>query len=499
MGGRLIRTLRGKLIAANVAVFLVAMAVFGAVQVSMSSRSAERLLDDAMLARARDMARGPRPGGPPGPQPDNQRGPDGPPPDGPPNGVGDGTLGNQGPPGQNRPPFRMADRFHPSVLRRPGFVLADGRIFPVSENRPVWSPALLEISKSGKVARGYENAFNMRVRVVSMPIPAPNGQFDVVQVAEDASAIDLARRSQLLSLASVLPFALVAALAAAWLLARFVIEPVSSISRWAVKLAGDPDAPDRIPRQSTAEMNSLAESVNSMTDGMQAANVKIRDSLERQRQFSSDAAHELRTPLTSLRLAAENGLHQDAGPEEMRKSLQVVQRSAASLGGLLEMLLSLSRLDSSGAQLELEEVSLEVVAAAAIDAAGLAGDGRLRMNLHAPTVWANSGAVKQILVNLLTNAANHTAPDGEIGIESYDRTLCVSDTGAGIADEHIEKVFDRFYRVDESRNRSQGGYGLGLAIVRSLVDAQGAKVFLESSQGVGSKFFVEFAERPENS
>lgn len=491
--------------AANVVVFLLAMAVFGGVQISMSSRNAERLLDEAMLARARDMARGPRPGIPPGQRPgqgEGQSNPEGRPLDGLPPGApggGEAQGAGQNPPGQGRPPPAFPDRFHPSVTRRPGFVMADGRVLPVSESRPIWSPALLEISKAGKVAFGYENAFNMRVRVASMPIPAPNGKFDVVQVAEDASAIDLARRSQLLSLAMVLPFALLAALVAAWVLARFVIEPVATISKWAVKLAREPDSDDRIPPQSTAEIDSLAASVNSMADGMQSANEHIRESLERQRQFTSDAAHELRTPLTSLKLAAENGLHDDATQDEMRRSLEVVQRSASSLGGLLEMLLSLSRLDSSKSLLQLGEVDLEAAAASAIEAAGLKDDSRVTLDLHSAAVWANAGAVQQILVNLLTNAAAHTGADGEIRIEFSGGKLVVADNGSGIASEHLPKIFDRFYRVDEARNRAHGGYGLGLAIVKSLIEAQGGSVLVESQVGVGTKFFVQFSERVENS
>lgn len=377
--------------------------------------------------------------------------------------------------------------------------MADGRVFPVSEELPIWSPTLLEESKNGRVARGYENAFGMRLRVISMPIPAPNGRFDVIQVVEDASGIELARRSQLLSLASTLPFALVAALAASWLLSRFVLEPVHAMSKWAVKLANDPLAADRIPKQSTSEMDSLAHSMNSMADGMQTANEQISGALERQRQFTSDAAHELRTPLTSLKLAAENGLHPEATPGEMRRSLEVVDRSATSLAGLLEMLLSLSRLDAAKAVLPLERVDLEKTVNDALALAGLQGDPRISLELEGRTVLANAGAVKQIFVNLLTNAAAHTPVGGQIRIYMDGVKLAVSDTGTGISPEHLDRIFDRFYRVDESRSRASGGHGLGLAIVKSLVEAQGGSVSVESEVGVGTKFFVTFCESPENS
>jgi signal transduction histidine kinase len=201
----------------------------------------------------------------------------------------------------------------------------------------------------------------------------------------------------------------------------------------------------------------------------------------------------LRTPLTSLRLAAANGLHPDATPEEMRQALRAVERSSEAMTKLTSLLLTLARLDHGQTSLELEHISvlpliLEVLSAPTIQPSP-------KVVVEVPTdmvLPVNPSAFKQVVQNLVENAQAHTPTEETIWVRGAGSTIEVADTGIGISPEHLPHLFERFYRVDPSRNRVTGGFGLGLAIVESLVSLQKGEIRVESRVGEGTTFFLDF-------
>ncbi len=218
------------------------------------------------------------------------------------------------------------------------------------------------------------------------------------------------------------------------------------------------------------------------------------------RDFVANASHELRTPISAIRAAAETllsgAMDDDAAA---RGFVEIVARQAERLSRLTQDLLDLSRIESRQWKLELAPVDVAPVARQALElAATAAGEKRLALACEVPDgtiVRADGRALEQVLVNLVDNAVKYTAEGGvtvRAAREGNDFTLSVVDTGPGIERHHLERIFERFYRVDAGRSREAGGTGLGLAIVKHLVHGMGGEVGVESGAG-GSRFWVRLA------
>lgn len=480
----MLKSLRGKLLLWNALFFLLALLAFGSLQLWLSHRSAESILDRMLIARAMDVAQGPGPRQGQGQGPGQGREPNGPP-DGPGNGEGP-----NGP--QPRPQFRDDD------LRRPRMIGLDGKVIMPRGQTLIWSKELYARSLRGEVSTGFGTINGTPVRIASVPgFNAERKVRNVVQVAQETETLDVARSGQLWALLAGLPVALIASLGIAFLLSRLVLKPVGDLTRTAEGIAADPSSKERIPVASQDEMGRLSATFNRMTDSLQDSNEQLEASLERQKRFTSDAAHELRTPLTSIALAAENGLHQQATPDEMKRSLTIVNRSATSMKKLTEVLLALSRLDTGNQDLAMSEFELLPVLKESASLAEVEEDPRLDWEVPDGTiVHANADAVRQIVRNLLENAAVYTPEAGHIKVSWNHDTLSVQDSGIGIAKEHLSHLFERFYRADASRTRGQGGHGLGLSIAQGLAQAQGFELKVSSEVGRGTTFFINFMKNP---
>ncbi|HAH06431.1 MAG TPA: hypothetical protein DCM05_07880 [Elusimicrobia bacterium] len=221
---------------------------------------------------------------------------------------------------------------------------------------------------------------------------------------------------------------------------------------------------------------------------------------EVRRDFVANVSHELRTPLASVKAYAETlreGALDDAA--NRLEFVGEIERSADRMTRLVDDLLVLSEIESGKRAPALETVSLMRVASeVAASLKPLAERKRIGLRLDpfqgVPDVRADRGQLKQVLTNLVDNAIKYTGEDGTVRIQaavSEGRvSLSVTDTGPGIAAEHLPRIFERFYRVDKARSRELGGTGLGLAIVKHLVEAHGGSVCVESEPGKGSAFRV---------
>ncbi|MGD0575994.1 MAG: ATP-binding protein [Anaerolineales bacterium] len=222
------------------------------------------------------------------------------------------------------------------------------------------------------------------------------------------------------------------------------------------------------------------------------------------RDFVSNISHELRTPLASLKAMVEtlrSGAFED--PSASGRFLAHIEREIDVLIQIVEELLELSRIESGQVPLRLETVSpLELVGAAVGRLQFQAERARLMIQVDPdpdlPNVLADPPRVEQVLVNLLHNAIKFTPPDGRIGIQAQVEgefvRFEVADTGVGIAEENLPRVFERFYKGD--RARSGGGTGLGLSIAKHLVEAHGGRIWATSTEGEGSRFFFTLRKAP---
>jgi two-component system phosphate regulon sensor histidine kinase PhoR len=233
--------------------------------------------------------------------------------------------------------------------------------------------------------------------------------------------------------------------------------------------------------------------LNDVTDMQRLENVR--------RDFVANVSHELKTPVASIKGFVETLLDGAADdPADNRRFLEIIARQADRLAAIIEDLLSLSRIEQAEGTGDLprERVAIGSVLAAAIaDCEPRAAERTIAFETDCPTdlvAAVNPPLVEQALINLVDNAIKHSEPGRTIRLaaaaEDGDLLIRVRDEGCGIEPEHLPRLFERFYRVDQARSRQQGGTGLGLAIVKHIVQAHGGTVDVESTPGVGTTFTI---------
>ncbi|MBI2408306.1 MAG: HAMP domain-containing protein [Gemmatimonadetes bacterium] len=221
------------------------------------------------------------------------------------------------------------------------------------------------------------------------------------------------------------------------------------------------------------------------------------------RDFVANVSHELKTPLTVVRGFAETLADDDPPVDTRRQFAHSIATHTRRMQRLVDDLLDLSRIESGGWVPEPQEVDLAAVVGDDISAARATADRKgIRLDVvvaaDATTVFADATALRQVIGNLVENAIRHTVT-GAVTLraarEGHGVTVSVSDTGCGIASEHLPRIFERFYRADPARSREEGGTGLGLSIVKHLVDAHGGRVHADSALGAGTTVTAWFPDR----
>jgi heavy metal sensor kinase len=230
------------------------------------------------------------------------------------------------------------------------------------------------------------------------------------------------------------------------------------------------------------ELGRLASTLNDMIE-------RLARSFEEIRRFTADAAHELRTPLALLRTEIEVALRGVATSPPDARFLEGLLEEIERLTRLVTQLLFLCREDAGLIAWEPHPVQLDEVVSEVADhirvVAGERGQTLNSAHLVPCRVWGNEDRLRQVIFNLLDNAIKYTPAGGtiDISLESHNgqTRMVVSDTGIGIAAEHLAQIFDRFYRVDPSRSDQVEGTGLGLAICRSIAESHGGQLRVEST------------------
>ena len=225
--------------------------------------------------------------------------------------------------------------------------------------------------------------------------------------------------------------------------------------------------------------------------------------LEKMRsEFVANVSHELKTPITSVKGFAETLLSGDVPDRKTADQfMRIIYDESERLNRLITDLLELSKIEKQAMPLQIADVNVnEIIHNSTQTISKFTRDKNI--TLHMPDdsagpvhVEADKDRLGQIVLNLVANAVNYTSDNGEIFINVEERTskvvISVRDTGMGIPEESLDRLFERFYRVDKARSRHSGGTGLGLAIVKHLVESHDGKIFVKSVEGVGSTFTVE--------
>jgi two-component system, OmpR family, phosphate regulon sensor histidine kinase PhoR len=218
------------------------------------------------------------------------------------------------------------------------------------------------------------------------------------------------------------------------------------------------------------------------------------------RDFVANASHELRTPIAAVRSATET-LRNGALSDEVAAArfLDIIERNSVRLQNLVEDMLELSKLESNEFKLKREPVELERVVPLVLALFRERAEKKgvrlaAEMSVPLPEIEGDARALEHVLSNLVDNAVKYCPAGASIVVRASEDEgrvrLVVTDTGPGIAPEHLSRVFERFYRVDAGRSRDLGGTGLGLSIVKHMVEAMRGKVSVESGVGKGSTFTV---------
>jgi two-component system phosphate regulon sensor histidine kinase PhoR len=221
--------------------------------------------------------------------------------------------------------------------------------------------------------------------------------------------------------------------------------------------------------------------------------------LERvRRDFVANVSHEFKTPLTAIQGFAETLLSGALDDKANRKRfVEIIREHARRLARLTDDLLKLSRIEAGRLELEIRPIRVEVLVNGCVETARLKAKAKnleIQVDLqeNAPAVRGDGAQLGEVLQNLLDNALQYTPAGGKIEVKArsngHDVIFTVSDTGIGIPESDLERIFERFYRVDDARSREAGGTGLGLSIARHIVEAHGGRIWVESAVGHGSRF-----------
>ncbi|MBO9542588.1 HAMP domain-containing protein [bacterium] len=366
----------------------------------------------------------------------------------------------------------------------------DGRILNRSANLRDSSLPLPSQPGSMEVFLSLTGTASEHLLLVSEPLRlGHHGPTSWIQAAYPLDALDRTMHRMTLVEFGVALGAIALAFGIGYFFAGRALSPVASITAQVGRLTRQ-DLHRRLAvgKPPYDEIDRLTLTFNGLFD-------RLEESFEAQRRFVADASHELRSPLTAihghLQLIQRRG---DANPEQAKVWLETASREVGRLIRLVNELLDLARAEGQAL----------IVAPAPVELGALAREVVLQLQVLAPRIQAevpeplwvkgDEDRLRQVLINLVDNAVRATRDGGSVRVsvrrEQEAALVTVEDTGCGIPPERLERIFDRFYRLDAARGRERGGAGLGLAIAQAIVRAHGGEIAVESVVGQGTRFAV---------
>ncbi len=383
---------------------------------------------------------------------------------------------------------RILDRRGRTVIETPGM----GRVLPAASFRAPSAAADLERQVSMRTLDGGQSFLLLS----AWADPGGGDRGRQIQVALDESPeeafLQQYRRSLIWAVLAGAAFST----AAGAVVARRGMRPLAELARATDRVSAS-QLHDRIAGEGwPRELASLARGFDRMLD-------RLEESFTRLSRFSADLAHELRTPIHNLRGEAGVALSQSRTPEEYRRTLESSLEEYARLAHLIDNLLFLARADSPTTEITRTRFDArDSVETVREFYEALAEDSGVELRCEGKgAVEADPMLFRQAVSNLLSNALNHTPRGGRVVIGVRERPaggleVEVSDTGSGIAPEHLPRIFDRHYRADTARARNPNGVGLGLAIVASIMTLHGGSVQVRNGAAGGALFTLIFPAVP---
>jgi two-component system sensor histidine kinase BaeS len=336
------------------------------------------------------------------------------------------------------------------------------------------SPSLLKPAGPAGVVQGcVESGRRAQLR----PYVAPRALLFVTAPGTGRTTLSLSRGS-ILRIVAVTGAVVLATIAVTVLVGRRLVRPLRN-------LASAAELHTPAPVSTRDEIGRLARALNDSAERREQAEAQ-------RRTMVNDVAHELRTPLSNIRIWLEAA--QDHLAPTDAQLLAMLHEEALLLQHIIDDLGDLAAADAGTLRIKPEPTRLRDVLTHVVDShlgGARAAGVRLELNVVGdPLVSADQVRLRQVVGNLVSNAIRHTAPGGSVTVGVNGTTIGVRDTGSGIAAADLPKIFDRFWRADESRSRATGGSGLGLAIARQLTEAHGGTIEVESEPGRGTTFTI---------
>jgi len=373
-------------------------------------------------------------------------------------------------------------------IRDVSIAISDGRSWLASGGKP---ECALPPAPAGRSLTTLAGCGPRGARVLTVPAQVAGRRY-FLAVAAPLDSIDEQLDALLGLFLIALPLAILAAGVGGFLLAGRSTAPLVAMAQQAEAI-GAKNLDRRL------EIGVVENEVGRLARVFNELLGRLEHSFASMKAFMADASHELRTPLAVIRGEVDVALERDRAPEDYRESLAIVQDETRRLSRLVDDLLNLARADGGTRPLDIEDLYLNDLVESCCQAVRpLAIRKRISLEAECPAEVAFRGdahLLGRMISNLLDNAVRYTPEGGavRIALEADDSRarIVVADTGIGIPEECVARVFERFYRVDKSRSRAEGGFGLGLAIVKWVAEAHHGAVTLASRPGGGSVFTVE--------
>ena len=322
--------------------------------------------------------------------------------------------------------------------------------------------------------------------------PGMRGGFWIRGV-ESVSSTMLFGRSAIIIMLILIPLILLLTALGGYYITKRAFRPVNNIIKTANEISAQNDIKQRIelnPEAKQDEMYDLSVTLNHMLD-------KIENLIKQEKQFTSDASHELSTPISVI-LAQGEYLLDIAENEKEKELAQNIVDKANQVSKLVSRLLLLARIDQSRLKINKEKVDLSVLFDIATDSMKELAEQKgivLHTNAEENTIVdADESLLLSAITNLVSNGIKYGKKSGHVMLSAFKSAngteIVVADNGIGISAEHIDKIWKRFYRVDDVRNDEYGSSGLGLAMVKSIIELHGGEIFVKSELGKGTEFRI---------
>ena len=396
-----------------------------------------------------------------------------------------------------------------TIIRRDGIVIGDSHNDPSLMDNHRNRPEIISAQTTGRsLTHRFSDTMKETMYFMVLPVVDHERLLGYIRVSYPSRDMELELRKTSQAIVSIGLFGLIAVMLLGIVLARNVAEPIIELTHVCHEMmAGNYQSKAiNIPTDEIGELgrtlNRLGDEITNRIETISNDRIQLRKLETIRTDFVANVSHELKTPLTAITGYAETLLEGDLSDTKIsQRFLEKISLNAKRLSALVQDILSLAQLESPGHKPQLTPVSWQPIIEQTLNRYE---DDILRKQLKLDTsrvpeqityVIGDREAMIQILENLIGNAIRYTPDGGTVSVattrESNKEILTITDTGIGIAKEDLNRIFERFYRVDKARSKQLGGTGLGLSIVKHMVSGMQGKLWVTSEVGMGSSFFVQ--------